>query len=81
MSADTEYLDLYEAAAELGISMATMWSLLKRHNIVRYKLPGKRRAMIRRSDLEQLRQPIPMGEPRRGRPRGSTGEQAAKRAA
>jgi len=80
VSADTEYLDLYEAATELGISMATMWALLKRHNIVRYKLPGKRRAMIRRSDLEQLRQPIPMGEPRRGRPRGS-GEQAAKRAA
>ena len=77
MSADTEYLDLYEAAAELGISMATMWSLLKQHNIVRYKLPGKRRAMIRRSDVEQLRQPIPWGESKRGRPRGSGAKKAA----
>ena len=63
-----QYVDLYEAAAELGVSIATVWNLLKRFDIVRYKLPGKRRTMIRRQDLAIMRQPIP----RAGRPRGKT---------
>ena len=69
------YIDLYDTAAELGISMATLWNLLKRYDIVRYRFPGKRRAVIKRSDLEQLRQPIPLGRPR------GTGAGASKTAA
>jgi hypothetical protein len=58
------YIDLYDTADELGISMATLWNLLKRYDIVRYRFPGKRRAVIKREDLEQLRQPIRLGRPR-----------------
>lgn len=63
---EEQYVDLYEAAAELGVSIATVWNLLKRFAIVRYKLPGQRRTMIRRQDLAIMRQPMP----RAGRPRG-----------
>ena len=69
------YIDLYDTAAELGVSMATLWNLLKRYDIVRYKFPGKRRAVIKREDLEKLRQPIPLGRPR------GTGSSASKTAA
>ena len=62
MSQGEEYIDLYDTAAELGVSMATVWNLLKYHQIIRYKLPGQRRTVIRRADLETLRQPIPRGD-------------------
>ncbi len=74
-----EWIDLYEAADELGVSQATMWNLLKRHEIDRYRPPGKRRTVIKRTDFERLREPVKLDAPQRGRPRGS-GE-ASKRAA
>ncbi len=79
MSADDEYIDTYAAAEELGVSRATIWNLIRRHNVERFRIPGELRTVIRRSDLQKMRQPIPLGETRRGRPRG-TGP-AAKTAA
>lgn len=76
---DPEWIDLYQAADQLGVSQATMWNLLKRHEIDRYRMPGRRRTMIKRSDFDRLRQPIKLDAPQRGRPRG--GSQAIKRAA
>lgn len=76
---DEEFIDTYDAATEIGVSRATIWNLIRRHNIERFRLPGELRTVIRRADLEKLRQPIPLGDRGRGRPRG-TG-QASKTAA
>ena len=76
---DEEFIDTYDAATEIGVSRATIWNLIRRHNIERFRLPGELRTVIRRTDLEKLRQPIPLGDRGRGRPRG-TG-QPSKRAA
>ncbi len=82
MSADDEYIDTYAAAEELGVSRATIWNLIRRHNVDRYRIPGELRTVIRRADLEKLRQPIKLDAPLRGRPRGSGVEgRAVKRAA
>ncbi len=55
-----EFVDTYQAAEELGMSRATLWRLLRERDIERFRVPGDRRALIRRSDLESLRQPVPM---------------------
>jgi len=55
-----EYVDTYKAAEELGMSRATLWRLLKEREIERYRIPGDRRVLIRRGDLEALRQPVPI---------------------
>ena len=65
------YVDIQEAAAELGVSEATMWNLIRHHEIDRYRIPGDRRTRIKREDLQTLRQPIKLDAPKRGRPRGS----------
>ncbi len=68
---DEEFIDTYAAAEEIGVSRATIWNLIRRHQVERFRLPGELRTVIRRSDLAKLRQPIPLGERVRGRPRGS----------
>ena len=66
-----EFIDTYRAAEELGISRALLWRLIKERNIARYRVPGNVRTLVRRSDVEQLREPVRIDEaPRRGRPRG-----------
>jgi predicted DNA-binding transcriptional regulator AlpA len=54
-----DYMDLYEVAEQLGVSMATVWNLIKQHEVIRYKLPGERRTMVRVEDVERMRQPVP----------------------
>ena len=71
------YVTVKEAAAELGVSEATMWNVLKRHEIDRYRQPGYRETRIKREDLERLRQPIKLDAPQRGRPRGTGQGKAA----
>jgi len=76
MSGD-DYLTVEEGAGDLGVSEATMWNLIKQHEIDRYRFPGNRRTHIKREDLERLRQPIKLDAPQRGRPRGSGQGKAA----
>lgn len=64
-----EYIDTYQAAEELGISRATLWKLLARYEMTSYRLPGNRRTLLKRSDVDKLREPIPLDRTRRGRPR------------
>ncbi len=52
-----ELIDLISAAEELGVSRMTVYRLMRRYGMRRYRLPGKRRAMMLRSDLERLKQP------------------------
>ncbi len=55
-----EFIDTYKAAEELGMSRATLWRLLRERDVERFRIPGDRRALIRRRDMESLRQPVPM---------------------
>ncbi len=57
-----EFIDTYRAAEELGISRALLWRLLKERGITRYKMPGERRTLVRRGDVADLRQPVPIAE-------------------
>ena len=66
-----EYVDLYQAAEELGVTRQTLYRLMKEREIPRFRRPGNIRTMMRRGDLEQLREPVRIDDaPRRGRPRG-----------
>ncbi len=66
-----EYVDLSQAAEELGVTRQTLYRLMKDREIPRFRRPGNIRTMMRRVDLEQLREPVRIDDaPRRGRPRG-----------
>ena len=56
---EERYYDVYEVAELLGVSVPTVWNLIRRHGIIRYKLPGERRTMLRAADVERIRQPVP----------------------
>ena len=54
-----EYIDVAQAAEELGLGQSTVWVLMKRADLPRYRIPGAgKRTFIRRSDLPRLREPI-----------------------
>jgi len=67
-----EFVDTYVAAEELGISRALLWRLLKQRGITRYKQPGERKTLVRRTDLVGLREPMPIEE------RGERGKAAGR---
>jgi len=72
-----EWVDLYAAAGELNVTRQTLYRLLDQFAIERFRRPGQRRVMIRRADLERMKEPIPIDAPQRGRPRGSSMGKAA----
>ncbi len=54
-----ELLTAEQAQELLGVSRATLWNLLKRHNIPRYQIPAEgRRVFFNREDIERLKQPV-----------------------
>ncbi len=55
-----DYLSVDEAATELGVSRATVWKWLRRHGVNTFRVFGDRRTLIRRADIERLREPIPI---------------------
>jgi len=57
-----ELLPAEEAWEYLGISRATLWNLIRRFDLPRYKLPLRgKRIFFKRSDLDRLRKPIKVG--------------------
>ena len=54
-----DYLSADEAAAELGVSRATLWKWLKRREMGTFRLVGDRRTLMRRADIEKLKEPMP----------------------
>ena len=56
---ESEFIEVLAAAEVLGVSRATMYNLINERGIVTYKLPGNRRALIKRADFEMLRRPVP----------------------
>ena len=55
-----EYVSVDEAASMLGISRATAWKWMRRHGIETFRVLGDRRTLIRREDVERMRQPVPI---------------------
>jgi hypothetical protein len=74
-----EYVDIPQAAQELGLGQSTVWLLLKDSDIPRFRIPGEgKRVFLRRADLPKLKRPIPIGTSRRGRPtKGQLGKAVA----
>jgi len=53
-----EFITLQQAADDLGVSRFTMWRLIRDGELVAYQAPSdRRRKLIRRVDLEALKQP------------------------
>ena len=55
-----DYLSVDDAAAELGVSRATLYKWIKRHEIGTFRLLGDRRTLMRRADVEKLKEPMPI---------------------
>jgi excisionase family DNA binding protein len=64
-----EWVDLYAAAEDLGVTRQTLYRLLDQFEVPRFRRAGQRRVMIRRADVERMKEPLPIDVPRRGRPR------------
>jgi hypothetical protein len=61
VSIDEEYIDIAQAARELNLGQSTIWLLLKRSEIQRFRIPGEgKKTFIRRGDLPKLRRPVPI---------------------
>lgn len=67
MDEEAEYLTVADAAREMGLGESTVWLMLKRTNVTRYRIPGEgKRTYLKRSDLPRLKQPIPV-DPAKGK--------------
>lgn len=51
-----EYLQIEEAAKELGVSRQTVYSLIEKGILRRFKKPGNIRAFIPSEDVEKAKQ-------------------------
>lgn len=58
---DSTYISVNDAADELDVSRATMWKWIKRQGMQTYRFMGNRKTFLKRDDLDQLRQPVPIG--------------------
>jgi predicted DNA-binding transcriptional regulator AlpA len=57
--AEKDLVSADEARAILGVSRATLWNLVRRFQIPRYRIPIRgRRVFFSRFDLEKLKQPV-----------------------
>lgn len=62
MENDAKYLTVAELAKEWGLGESTVWLMVKRSDVTRYRIPGQgKRTFIKRGDLAKLREPIPVG--------------------
>lgn len=56
-----EYLGLQEAADLMGVSRFTLWRLIRDGQLTAYQSEAdKRRKLVRRADVEALREPKPL---------------------
>jgi excisionase family DNA binding protein len=81
------FITIKEAMQTTGLARATIFKLLKEHEIERFEVAGSREVLIRKSDLEDLRRPKPRERPARtvlpagGRSRGDDQGAGPRRAA
>jgi predicted DNA-binding transcriptional regulator AlpA len=63
---EDELLSLEQAMELLGVSRATLFNLVKRYGVPRYQIPVQgKRVYFKRADLELLRQPRLVDEPKK----------------
>ncbi len=61
MDDQEEYLTVAQAATAMGLGESTVWLMLKRTEVTRYRIPGQgKRTYLKRSDLALLKQPVPV---------------------
>lgn len=60
MAEETEYVSVDAGAGELGVSRATMWKWVKRHDLETFRFMGDRKTYLRRADLARMREPVPV---------------------
>jgi len=62
MDNESDYLTVADLAKEWSLGESTVWLMVKRSGITRYRIPGQgKRTFIKRRDLPKLREPIPVG--------------------
>ena len=59
---DDEYLDVEQVQALLGVSKPTVWNLLKRYDLARYRIPSRgKKTLIRKNELlAAMERPVPI---------------------
>ena len=62
MAEEEEYLDVEQVQQLLGVSRATVWNILSRHNLERYHIPARgKKTLVKKSQLmEALSRPVPI---------------------
>jgi excisionase family DNA binding protein len=59
-----DYLTMGEAQQELGVSMMTIWRMVKDGRLPSFRTPlDRRKKLVRRADVEKLKQPQPVTQP------------------
>ena len=58
---EEDYLSVDAAATELGVNRVTVWKWVRRYELPTFRFLGDRKTYLRREDVKQLRQPIPIG--------------------
>ena len=49
-----ELLEVKQVAEEFGMGESTVWLLIKRHDVPRYRVPARpRKTLVRRGDVER----------------------------
>lgn len=62
---DKQYLSVDEMAEEFSISRSSAWRWIREREIQTYRFVGDRKTYVKRDDLEKLREPIPITEPKK----------------
>ncbi len=55
-----EYVSVDDAAEQLGVNRGTLWKWIRRYELPTFRFLGERRTMLKRADVERLREPIPL---------------------
>lgn len=60
-----QYLSVDEMAEEFSISRSSAWRWIRDRELQTYRFVGDRKTYVKRDDLDRLREPIPITEPKK----------------
>ncbi len=55
---ENTYISVDDAAADIGVSRATVWKWIKRYEMPTFRFLGERKTFVRRADIDRLKEPI-----------------------